>query len=101
MLIGYGKDQQCMASYFMGFKTSVGSSYNFCGKIWNEGIQALKNGNHKLAAEKQITITQMQHLIYEYGYNESVTKVSLTDGSLLIKVFYTHVSSWSCKPILP
>ena len=77
MLIGYGKDQQCMASYFMGFKTSVGSSYNFCGKIWNEGIQSLKDGNHKLAADKQIIITQMQHLIYEFGYNESVTKVSL------------------------
>ena len=84
MLIGYGKDQQCMASYFLGFKTSVGSSYNFCGKIWNEGIEALKDGNHKLAAEKQITITQMQHLIYEYGYNESVTKVCLTKMFILM-----------------
>ena len=51
MLIGYGKDQQCMASYFMGFTTSVGSSYNFCGKIWNEGINGkqLKNKFDKVS----------------------------------------------------
>ena len=39
VMIGYGKDEQVMASYFMGLKCSVGSTYNWAGKIWNEAIK--------------------------------------------------------------
>ena len=39
VMIGYGKDEQVMAAYFFGIKCSVGSTYNWAGKIWNEGIQ--------------------------------------------------------------
>ena len=43
VMIGYGKDEQVMAAYFFGLKSSVGSTYNWAGKIWNEGIQGKKN----------------------------------------------------------
>ena len=39
VLIGYGKDEQAVAAYFLGFKTSVGSTYNWCGSLWNKAIQ--------------------------------------------------------------
>ena len=39
VLIGYGKDEQAVAAYFLGFKTSVGSTYNWCGALWNKAIQ--------------------------------------------------------------
>ena len=39
VLVGYGKDEQVMASYFLGMKCSVGSTYNWAGQIYNKAIQ--------------------------------------------------------------
>ena len=36
ILIGYGKDEQVMAGYFFGISCSVGSTYNYAGKLFNK-----------------------------------------------------------------
>jgi len=74
VMIGYGKDEQVMASYFMGLKCSVGSTYNWAGKIWNEAIQALKNGDNAGSAKKQEFMTQVLRVIFQFGYNDAVNK---------------------------
>ena len=35
-MIGYGKDEQVMAGYFFGISCSVGSTYNYAGKLFNK-----------------------------------------------------------------
>ena len=90
VMIGYGKDEQVMASYFMGLKCSVGSTYNWAGKIWNEAIQgksksickhlisnysAMKSGDNAGSAKKQEFMTQVLRVIFQFGYNDAVNKV--------------------------
>ena len=45
ILIGYGKDEQVMAGYFFGISCSVGSTYNYAGKLFNKDRILNKKSN--------------------------------------------------------
>jgi len=74
VMIGYGKDEQVMAAYFMGLKCSVGSTYNWAGKVWNEAITALKNGDNAGSVKKQEFMNQVLRVIFQFGFNDAVNK---------------------------
>ena len=38
-MVGYGKDDQVLAGYYMGIPCSVGSTYNFAGNLYNRAIK--------------------------------------------------------------
>merc|ERR1712123_69327 len=77
VMIGYGKDEQVMAAYFMGLKCSVGSTYNWAGKVWNEAITALKNGDNAGSVKKQEFVNQVLRVIFQFGFNDAVNKSTM------------------------
>merc|ERR1712123_129932 len=74
VMIGCGKDEQVMAAYFMGLKCSVGSTYNWAGKVWNEAIAALENGDNAGSVKKQEYMNQVLRVIFQFGFNDAVNK---------------------------
>lgn len=74
VLIGYGKDEQAVAAYFLGFKTSVGSTYNWCGRLWNKAIQDVKAARNSDASDRQTLFTQVLEIMFQYGFNDHVNK---------------------------
>lgn len=74
VLIGYGKDEQAVAAYFLGFKTSVGSTYNWCGSLWNKAIQDVKSKRNEQASDRQTLFCQVLEIMFQYGFNDHVNK---------------------------
>lgn len=91
VLIGYGKDEQAVAAYFLGFKTSVGSTYNWCGSLWNKAIQGTD-------CQWFITVINQSILTFEWpiGHDNDYCKWHKTIR-IIIWVWIKSVNHNRCK----
>lgn len=78
ILIGYGKDEQVMAGYFFGIKCSVGSTYNYAGKVFNKAIAELRAGNMDETNRLQRQMCHFLRRLFAHGFNDAMNKVTLS-----------------------
>ena len=62
-MVGYGKDDQVLAGYYMGIPCSVGSTYNFAGNLYNRAIKGYGFNCLKLVQSKNIEDGRPRSLI--------------------------------------
>lgn len=74
ILIGYGKDEQVMAGYFFGIKCSVGSTYNYAGKVFNKAIAELRAGNMDETNRLQRQMCHFLRRLFAHGFNDAMNK---------------------------
>jgi N-acetylneuraminate lyase len=63
----YGQDEQLLAALSMGGTSAVGSTYNYCGKLNNELLEAFASGDITTALEKQRKSQQCVMVLRKYG----------------------------------
>jgi N-acetylneuraminate lyase len=71
----YGQDEQLLAALSMGGTSAVGSTYNYCGKLNNELLEAFASGDITTALEKQVCIifSLMQNCRLNIVFKEEIT----------------------------
>jgi len=74
ILIGYGKDEQVMAGYFFGISCSVGSTYNYAGKLFNKAIAELRSGNHSEPNRLQRQMCHFLRHLFSQGTRDACNK---------------------------
>lgn len=74
VLIGYGKDEQVMAGYFFGIECSVGSTYNYAGKLFNKALAEFRSGNNQAANKLQRHMCHFLRHLFEFGFRDAANK---------------------------
>jgi N-acetylneuraminate lyase len=62
--IAYGKDEQMLGAIAMGCKGFVGSTYNYCGRVYNKAIEAAAKGDWAAALVEQRKAQSVVDLLY-------------------------------------
>ncbi|MEM9830519.1 MAG: dihydrodipicolinate synthase family protein [Bacteroidota bacterium] len=63
----FGRDELLLSALVLGTQGFIGSTYNFAAPLYQQIWQAYEEGNHVLARQTQLRISQMVRLIHQYG----------------------------------
>jgi N-acetylneuraminate lyase len=66
--VWWGCDEAVVASYALGAKGAVGSTYNLIAPLIHGAIAAFDAGNHDTAREIQLSVVQFVRALSEFGF---------------------------------
>ena len=86
-MVGYGKDDQVLAGYSVGITCSVGSTYNYAGKLYNNALRELRSGNLAESTRLQRVMCHFLRKLFSNGHPESANKVLNSEKTFDFDIF--------------
>jgi len=75
LVMGYGKDEQLCFALLSGADAAVGSTFNYCGKLYSRMFDACKkDGDYQTAVKLQQKSQQFIGVMFDHGFDVDVNK---------------------------